>query len=151
MVYSTFIYLLNEAEDRWPGINLEIVPSVTSLTAVPAAIQTPLADGLERIAVIPATYGTDDLRDVLRNFDTILLMKVKSVMQEVVDVLTEEGLLDKAKYISKASTDQERIVDDIRTVDVSTCDYFSMVVIAKRERSGVLAGHVDSKGNKIDA
>ena len=40
-----------------------------SITAVPATILTPLADGQERIAVLPATYGVDDLADVLKRFD----------------------------------------------------------------------------------
>jgi precorrin-2/cobalt-factor-2 C20-methyltransferase len=140
LVYSTFIYLLAESSERWPGVPVEIVPAVSSITAVPAVTRTPVADGQERIAVLPATYGVDDLADVLRRFDTIILMKVGSVMPNVVAALEREALLDRAFYVSKATTGQEKVVRDLRTIRNDRCDYFSMVVVAKQDRNGLLAG-----------
>jgi precorrin-2/cobalt-factor-2 C20-methyltransferase len=140
LVYSTFIYLLAESSKRWPGVPVEIVPAVSSITAVPAVMRTPLADGQERIAILPATYGVDDLIDVLRRFDTVILMKVGSVMPNVVAALEHEDLVDRAFYVSKATTAQEQIVHDLRSLRNDRCDYFSMVVVAKQDRSGVLAG-----------
>ncbi len=140
LVYSTFIYLMDQVLERLPATRVEIVPAVSSITAVPAAAGIPLADGQERIAVLPATYGVDDLARVLREFDTVLLMKVSSVMPKVVEALEREGLLDRAVYVSKATTGEERIVRDLRSIKNDRCDYFSMVVVARRDRSGVLAG-----------
>ena len=68
LLYSTFIYLHGEAPKRWPGIKVEIVPAVCSLTAVAAAIQNPIADGQESIAVLPASYGLEDLDAILDKF-----------------------------------------------------------------------------------
>jgi precorrin-2/cobalt-factor-2 C20-methyltransferase len=140
LVYSTFIYLLGESSRRWPGVPVEIVPAVSSITAVPAVTRTPLADGQERIAVLPATYGVDDLTDVLRRFDTVILMKVGSVMATVVEALEREGLVDRAFYVSKATTGHERVVHDLRSLRGDRCDYFSMVVVARKDRNGILAG-----------
>jgi precorrin-2/cobalt-factor-2 C20-methyltransferase len=140
LVYSTFIYLLGEARRQWPEVPIEIVPAVSSITAVPAVTGTPLADGQERIAILPATYGIDDLADVLRQFDTVILMKVGSVMPTVVAALEREDLLDRAFYVSKATTGQERVVHDLRSLRNDRCDYFSMVVVARQDRSGLLAG-----------
>jgi precorrin-2/cobalt-factor-2 C20-methyltransferase len=140
LVYSTFIYLLAESTERWPAVKVEIIPAVSSITAVPAVTGTPLADGQERIAILPATYGVDDLADVLRQFDTVILMKVGSVMPTVVAALEREDLVDKAFYVSKATTGQERVVRDLRSLRNDRCDYFSMVVVAKQDRSGLLAG-----------
>jgi precorrin-2/cobalt-factor-2 C20-methyltransferase len=139
-VYSTFIYLFSEAPSRWPDVPIEIVPGVSSINAVASSTLVPLADGKERIAVVPATYGTEDLKRVLAEFDTVLLMKVSSVMPEVVKVLEETGLLDRALYISKATTAQEKIVRDLRTIRNDKCDYFSMVVVSRKDRSGLLQG-----------
>lgn len=147
LVYSTFIYLLTEAPQRWPGVPVEIVPGVSSITAVPAVLGLPLADGQERIAVLPATYGVEDLVDVLRRFDTVVLMKVGSVMAAVVQALEQTGLLDRAVYVSKATTGQQRIVRDLRALAGDRCDYFSMVVVARKERSGVLAGRREVPGD----
>jgi precorrin-2/cobalt-factor-2 C20-methyltransferase len=144
LVYSTFIYLLGEASRRWPEVPVEIVPAVSSITAVPAVLRTPLADGQERIAVLPATYGVDDLAEVLRQFDTVILMKVGSVMPAVVAAVEREGLLDRAFYVSKATTGQQRIVGDLRSIRNDRCDYFSMVVVARQDRNGVLVGNAGS-------
>jgi precorrin-2/cobalt-factor-2 C20-methyltransferase len=141
-VYSTFIYLMDQVLEKLPATRVEIVPAVSSITAVPAAAGIPLADGQGRIAVLPATYGVEDLARVLREFDTVLLMKVSSVMPKVVDALEREGLLDRAVYVSKATTGEERIGRDLRSIKNDRCDYFSMVVVARRDRSGILAGAV---------
>ncbi len=146
LLFSTFIYLLREASERWPGVPVEIVPAVPSIVAVPAAAGIPIADGQERIAVIPATYGTEDLVKILRDFDTVILMKVGSVMKEVVAALEQEGLLDRAVYVSKATTKEEKIVRDLRTIRNDKCDYFSMVVVTKRARSGVLSNQAAAVG-----
>lgn len=140
LVYSTFIYLMERVLAARPGTPVEIVPAVSSITAVPAAAGIPVADGQERIAVLPATYGVEDLARVLREFDTVLLMKVSSVMPKVVAALEAEGLLDRAVYVSKATTGEERIVRDLRSIRNDRCDYFSMVMVARRDRSGILAG-----------
>ncbi len=140
LVYSTFIYLMDEATGRWPEAAVEVVPAVSSVTAVPAAALVPLADGLERVAILPATYGVEDLARVLREFDTVLLMKVGSVLPEVVAVLEREGLLERAVYVSKATTGDEKVIRDLRDLREGGCDYFSMVIVAKKERSRTSKG-----------
>lgn len=139
-IYSTFIYLYQHAQKLWPGVEIEVIPAVSSISAVPIAIDTPVADGQEKIAILPATYGIEDLRTILRMFDTVLLMKVNSVMPQVVEAINAEGLLDSAVYVSKATMQQEEIVRDITKIENNKCDYFSMVVISKKNRSGVLTG-----------
>jgi precorrin-2/cobalt-factor-2 C20-methyltransferase len=141
-VYSTFIYLLDAARERWPSLDVQIVPAVTSITAVPAVTGIPLADGQERVAVLPATYGVDDLVDVLAKFDTTVLMKVSSVMPEVVEALERTDLVHRAVYVSKATTGEENIVRDVLTIRNDKCDYFSMVVVSKKDRSGLLKGRL---------
>jgi precorrin-2/cobalt-factor-2 C20-methyltransferase len=141
-LFSTFVYLQREAPKRWPGIKVEVVPGITSVTAVPAVAGVPLADGQERIAILPATYGIDDLRDVLAKFDTVVLMKLGGEMPKVIAALEERDLLHRAVYVSRATQGSQRIVRDIRQVSTEHGDCFAMVVVAKRERSGLLLGDV---------
>ena len=145
-VYSTFIYLLREAPRRWPGVPVQVVPGVSAITAVPAVIGVPLADGQERIAVVPANYGVDDLVDVLRSFDTVVLMKIGSEMPNVLAALERAGLTDRAVYVSKATMPEQRIERDLRKVAGEYGDCFGMVVVARKDRSGVLAGDVAEVG-----
>jgi precorrin-2/cobalt-factor-2 C20-methyltransferase len=141
-LYSSFIYLAREAPRRWPGVRVEIVPGVSSLAAVPARTGVPLADGQERIAIIPANYGVDDLARVLESFDTTVIMKIGHEMPGVVAALERTGLTDRAVYVSRATMEGERIETDVRRIAAAYGDCFAMVVVARKERSGVLAGDV---------
>jgi precorrin-2/cobalt-factor-2 C20-methyltransferase len=139
-LFSTFIYLQREAPVRWPGIEIEIVPGVSSIAAVPAASGVPLADGLERIAILPAGYGVEDLERVLDAFDTTILMKIGGEMKQIVAALEAKGLLDRAVYVSKATMSEQRIERNLRTVAEERGDCFAMVVVSRKDRSGVLTG-----------
>lgn len=141
-LYSTFIYLRREAPLRWPGIRIEVVPGVSSIVAVPAVTGIPLADGQERVAILPASYGVEDLHRVLEMFDTIILMKMGAEIPKVVEALECQGLLDRAVYVAKATMAEERIVRDIRTIQTERGDCFAMIVVSRKERSGLLAGLV---------
>jgi precorrin-2/cobalt-factor-2 C20-methyltransferase len=141
-LYSTFGYLWREASRRWPGIHVEVVPGVSSIMAVPAITGTPLADGLERIAIIPANYGVDDLAAILNAFDTTILMKIGSEMPKVVAALERTGLTEKAVYVAKATMREQRIVRNLHEVRSERGDCFAMVIVTRKERSGVLAGDV---------
>jgi precorrin-2/cobalt-factor-2 C20-methyltransferase len=139
-LYSSFIYLAEAARERWPDVRVEVVPGVTSVTAVPAVAGLPLADGRERLAILPATYGVDDLRGVLRAFDTIVLMKIGGNLGRVTEALEGEGLIERAVLVSRATMAEQRIIRDLRTAREHHCDCFTMVVVARHERHGALAG-----------
>jgi precorrin-2/cobalt-factor-2 C20-methyltransferase len=139
-LYSTFVYLQREARARWPDVRIEVVPGVTSVTAVPAVAGIALADGRERIAIVPAAYGVDDADELLRNFDTVVFMKIGPEMHRVIEAIERHGLLDRAVYVAKATMTGERIVRDVREVAGERGDCFAMVVVAKKERSGALLG-----------
>jgi precorrin-2/cobalt-factor-2 C20-methyltransferase len=141
-LYSTFVYVAREAPKRWPGLRIEVVPAVSSVLAVPAVTGIPLADGQERIAILPANYGVDDLDNILRSFDTVVLMKIGPEMPGIIASLERCGLLERAVYVAKATMREQRIVRDLRAVESERGDCFAMVVVAKKERSGVLTGDV---------
>ena len=75
-IYSTFQHLYRLIKDRHPEIPTEIVPGISSINGSAAAAGLPLVDGAERLAVLPATYEGERLEEVLRQFDTVVLLKV---------------------------------------------------------------------------
>lgn len=139
-LFSTFIYVKRAALARFPELRVEIVPGITSVTAVPSVTGIPLADGQERIAILPATYGIDDLTDVLGKFDTVVLMKLGGEMPKVIAALARTGLTDRAVFVSKATMKEQRIVRDLSQVSGERGDCFAMVIVSRKERSGALAG-----------
>jgi precorrin-2/cobalt-factor-2 C20-methyltransferase len=141
-LYSSFIYLAREAPRRWPDVAVEVVPGVSSLAAVPAVAGMALADGQERVAIVPASHGVDDLVQLLEDFDTVVLMKIGAEMPNVLAALEQTGLVDRAVYVSRATMAEERVEKDVRLVGREYGDCFAMVVVARRRASGVLLGEV---------
>jgi precorrin-2/cobalt-factor-2 C20-methyltransferase len=69
-------------------------------------------------------------------------MKIGGEMPRLVDALERAKLLDRAVYVAKATMGAERIVRDLAQVKAERGDCFAMVVVARRERSGVVLGEV---------
>lgn len=130
--YSTFIYVFENLKERLKDLEVEIVPGVSSVNASSAAAILPLAKANERVAVLPATYEKEMLRDALKNYDTIVLMKVNRVFDEVLAILKDMGLKDKSVFISRCGTEEEKIVRDIETLKGKELDYLSMVIVRKQ-------------------
>ncbi len=130
--YSTFIYVFENLKERLKDLVVEIVPGVSSINASSAAALLPLAKANERVAVLPATYEKERLRDALKDYDTIILMKVNKVFDDVLAVLEEMGLKDKSVFISRCGTENEKIIKDIKTLKGKELDYLSMIIVRKQ-------------------
>lgn len=140
-VFSTWAYLQEELNDLLPEFEPEIVPGITSITAIPAQTKIPLADGQERFCVVPATYGMECLPRLVEEFDTIMLIKAGRVIPQLILLLEELGVLGCASYVSHATTDKQEIYSDLRDVP-NEHRYFSMVQLSLRGRRGILRGNL---------
>ncbi|MBI5847584.1 MAG: precorrin-2 C(20)-methyltransferase [Nitrospirae bacterium] len=132
-VYSTFYYLHERLLNLNPDIKIEIVPGVSSImaSAARAGIYLGIAD--ERIAVLPANYMSD-LSDTLLKFDTVVLMKVNKVFNQIRQKLDEMQLTDKAAYIVRTGMEDEKIFRSLKDVTDIDLNYFSMVIV-KNEKN----------------
>jgi precorrin-2/cobalt-factor-2 C20-methyltransferase len=139
-VFSTFGYVRGEALRRWPDLRVEVVPGVSSITAVAARGGVSLADGHERVAIVPATYGVDDLVDLLERFDTVVLMKLGGEMPTILAALERTGLTERAFFVSKATMAEERVVPDVRALGGEHGGCFAMMIVKRRDRAGRLVG-----------
>jgi len=139
-LFSTFGYVRQEALKRWPELRIEVIPGVTSITAVAAVGGVPVADGHERIAILPATYGVGDLVDVLQRFDTVVLMKLGGEMPTILAALEATGLTDRAFLVSKATMTEQRYEPDVRAFAEEHGGCFTMLIVKRNDRSGVLVG-----------
>ncbi|MDY6910795.1 MAG: precorrin-2 C(20)-methyltransferase [Chloroflexota bacterium] len=131
LLYGTFAYVLSIMQERHPEVAIEIVPGVSSINAAAASALLPLSSGGERIAIIPATYETGALRETLASFDTIILMKVHSVLDSVIDVIEEMGLIANCVLVKRCTTEEEEIVRDISKLRGQKGDYFSLLIVRR--------------------
>ncbi|MBI3466062.1 MAG: precorrin-2 C(20)-methyltransferase [Planctomycetes bacterium] len=132
LLYSTASRVLEILKANWPDVPVEIVPGVTSLTAVAAAAGQSLVQSAETLVVVPACHHPDDLERLIESHDRVALLKVGSVFPQIVALLRRRGWLDRAIYAEKVGTPEQRVVRDLASVDPEKVSYFSMVLVTAR-------------------
>ncbi len=131
MFYSTYSYILERVKKNHSDLEIETVPGVTAFAACSSFINEPLTEGDEKLAVIPAAYGISAIREALENYDNVVLMKVNRKYDEVVMLLKDMDLLDKAVYISRCGYDDQYYTSDIEGLIGKDKDYMSVMIIRK--------------------
>ncbi len=130
-LYSTFLYLYRIFRDRYPEIEVEVVPGISSINAASIAADLPLGMGSDRIAILPTTYEDEELRRTFDNFDTIVLMKVNRVFDRVYALLQEMGLDKKGVFVRRVGSAEEEVVTDLAGLVGQKLDYLSLLIIKK--------------------
>ena len=140
--FATFGHLARIARELAPEIKVETIPGVSSFAAAAAAAGIPLAEEDETLAIIPAAYGTGVIDHLLDEFDTLILLKVKPMLDEVLELLEKRGLLAKSCFIEKVGSPEERIVRDIASLQGETVNYLSLLLVQspKRQRGELRRG-----------
>jgi precorrin-3B C17-methyltransferase len=133
-LYSTFIYVQRLLETRYPDLAIEMVPGVPSFSAMTALLGMPYGQGDDRIAILPATYAPDRIAAVLRDFETVILMKVNRVLDDVLDTLERLGLTEHATFVTKCGMPDQEVVYDVRTLRGQRPSYFSILLVSKTAR-----------------
>lgn len=129
-LYSTFFYLYDRLLELQPDLDIRIIPGVSSVNASAARAGISLGLGNDRIAVLPANY-MNDLKPALESFDTVVLMKVSKVFNEIVEMLSDMNLIENAVCISNAGMDDEKIFRNIKEAGEEDLNYFSTVIVKK--------------------
>ncbi len=132
LLYSTFGSTLLALQDEFPLLPLRVVPGVSSITAAAALAQLPLAQLDERVAILPATAGESFLRQALDSYDTVILLKVASRLESVLDLLESAGRVHSALLAERVGTSEQRVVRDLRSLRGQRVSYFSLVVVYGR-------------------
>lgn len=129
-IYSTFFYLYERLLVLKPELKLTIIPGVSSINASAAAAKVSLGLADEKIAVLPAPF-IDNLADILRDFETVVLMKVNKEFDVIIRTLKKMNLLENSTYISKLGMEGEIIIRDIRGIKKEDMNYFSILIVKK--------------------
>ena len=124
MFYGSFMYLAARlgGEHR-----IEIVPGITSVSAVAAAARVPLVARSGRMSVIPAPVS--DLDAAIAGAETVVVMKLGRHIGPLRSALAERGLLDTALYVEHATRPEERVCPLADAPD--DAPYFSMALIRR--------------------
>lgn len=132
LIYSTYSYLLQHVKALLPELEVETVPGITSFQVAAARYNLPLSENGEVLAVIPAIGGRLCAR-VLRNADTVVILKVYRNRREVLNRLKKYGFKGEFLYASRLGLDGERLRHDPDEIVKCPDEYLSLL-IARRTR-----------------
>src|SRR3954447_8983472 len=90
-LYSTFTYIARAVLARRPDTVIETIPGITAMQDLAARSGTVLAEGDERLALVPYTAGDESLRDALASFDTVIVYKGGRHLPAVLRAVDDAG------------------------------------------------------------
>ncbi|MDX8383759.1 MAG: precorrin-2 C(20)-methyltransferase, partial [Ghiorsea sp.] len=140
--FSTFTYLARHVQSLDADIVVETIAGVPSYNAAAASMAIPLAETDDTVAIVPAGYGIEELDTLLPHFDTLVLLKVKPLLDSVIDWLAANDLLGHAVFIAKAGAPEERAIRDVASLKGEKVNYLSLMLVRnpKRKRGEVIRG-----------
>lgn len=127
LFYGSFIQLFARLGEQY---RTEVVPGVISITAAAAAARMPLVWRARTFSVVPATLPAERLRHLLSQADAAAILKVGRHLAEVRAILAELGLMERAIYVERASSPDERVMPLLDVEDEVEVPYFSLILVA---------------------
>lgn len=140
--FSTFSHLARTLQNLEPKAHIDIIPGISAYHAAAAKTQFSLADTDDTIAILPAGYGIETIQHMLQHFDTLVLLKVKPLLDQIIDFLSQENILDQAVFIEKVGSPQEHVIHDLRLLKGRKVNYLSLILLRNpnRQRGHVIRG-----------
>ncbi|MCA1926955.1 MAG: precorrin-2 C(20)-methyltransferase [Calditerrivibrio sp.] len=114
LIYSTFNYLYEKLD----GVDIEIVPGISSFSAVASVLKRDIVQKGESFCVIEPEHF-DNFNSLLELFDTIIVMKAHRGIEKLKNLLKGENRVKDAYLVSRVGLDGELIIDLKKDSDIS--------------------------------
>jgi precorrin-2/cobalt-factor-2 C20-methyltransferase len=93
-----------------PGLTVRTIPGITAMQDLAARSGTVLAQGDERLVLVPMTAGDEALHEALAGRSgTVVIYKGGRRLERIQDALDAAGRLDSAVYGEQLGLEDERI------------------------------------------
>jgi precorrin-2/cobalt-factor-2 C20-methyltransferase len=106
----------------------EIVAGVTGMSGCWSAAGTPIAQGDDVFAVLPATLPEDELARRLSGSDAAVVMKVGRHLAKVRRALATSGRLPRAIYVERGTMTDAKMIPLAARAD-DDAPYFAIVLV----------------------
>ena len=135
-LYSTWIYLHKEILKNHPEIKITVIPGIVSMFTFASKVGISLAEGAEKVSVIPSCYDLSQVKEIAKNSDTMVFLKDGRYFDQVIELLKESGFSDDSIFAIGQDLDTENeIVKKLTLGEVSkdtlTSKYFSILVVKR--------------------
>ncbi len=138
MTYSTFGYMMKTILEMEPGVEVEIVPGITSYQAAAAASKTVLSENNENLLIMSGVEGIETLKrspEFFDNLDNIVILKVYKKYRNILENLKELNLINRTILVSNCTLENESITFNLAENGGDKDGYppyFSLMLIKKK-------------------
>ncbi|MBT0571323.1 precorrin-2 C(20)-methyltransferase [Curvibacter sp. CHRR-16] len=134
--YATFGHLARTVQTHAPAVQVQTIAGVNSFTAACAQRNVPLAEQDDTVAIVPAAYGIGAVDRLLPDFDTLVLMKIKPLLEDLLDWLERRQLLEHATLIERVGAPDERSLHGAELLSLrgGKVSYLSLLLLKNPER-----------------
>lgn len=135
-LYSTWIYMHRDLADNHPDIDIVVIPGIVSIFTFASKVGVSIAEGAEKVAIIPSCYDLSSVREIAKSSETMVFLKDGRYFDQVIDVLRESGFPEDSIFAigQDLGTDKE-IVRKMTLGEVNdsalTTKYFSILVVKR--------------------
>ena len=135
-LYSTWIYMHKDLKENYPDMEISVIPGIVSMFRFASKVGVSIAEGAEKVAIIPSCYDLSSVKEIAKNSETMVFLKDGRYFDQVIQVLKESGFPNDSIFAigQDLGTDHEIIrkltlgeVND----DTLTTKYFSILVVKR--------------------
>ncbi|MDH3340839.1 MAG: precorrin-2 C(20)-methyltransferase [Nitrosopumilus sp.] len=135
-LYSTWIYMHKDLKENYPDMKISVIPGIVSMFTFASKVGISIAEGAEKVAIIPSCYDLSSVKEIAKNSETMIFLKDGRYFDQVIQVLKQSGFPNDSIFAigQDLGTDHEIIrkltlgeVND----DTLTTKYFSILVVKR--------------------
>lgn len=134
-LYSTWIYMDRHLRSEHPEISVSAIPGVVSIFTFASKAGVSIAEGAEKVAIIPSCYDLSAVREVAKNSEVMVFLKDGRYFDQVIQVLKESGFPGNSTFAigQDLGTEDELITKTTLTeaADGIASKYFSVLVVKR--------------------
>ncbi len=135
-LYSTWIYMHKDLEENYPDMNISVIPGIVSMFTFASKVGVSIAEGAEKVAIIPSCYDLSSVKEIAKNSETMVFLKDGRYFDQVINVLKESGFPDDSIFaIGQDLGTENEIIRKLTLGEVNddtlTTKYFSILVVKR--------------------
>ncbi|MBI1661955.1 MAG: precorrin-2 C(20)-methyltransferase [Nitrosopumilus sp.] len=135
-LYSTWIYMHKDLTEKYPEMNIGVIPGIVSMFTFASKVGVSIAEGAEKVAIIPSCYDLSSVKEIAKNSESMIFLKDGRYFDQVIDVLKESGFPDDSIFAIGQDLGTENEIIRKMTLgevndDTLTTKYFSILVVKR--------------------
>ncbi len=132
LLYSTYNYILKILKEKINPDLIETIPGINTFSYAFAKLNLPLAEGNEKMAVLPCSNDLEGYIDIIRQFDTVILMKIGKNIHKVLNLIKAAERESESYFFKNIGLDDEISGEPVSRIDKLEDGYLSTIVIRRK-------------------